>query len=98
MPRVDAPAAKHTACASAMPTSKYRCGNFLANFASPVPSGIAAVIPTTRSSRSAAEMSASANACANVGRDAAFSSRPSSGWYTPGPTPWNVRLSPSAIS
>ena len=42
------PAAKVTACCSAMPTSKLRLGNFLANASSPVPDGIAALIATMR--------------------------------------------------
>ena len=41
-PSVASPAAKVTACCSAMPTSKQRSGNALANRSSPVPDGMAA--------------------------------------------------------
>jgi hypothetical protein len=40
------PAAKVTACCSAMPTSKVRSGMRLANLSSPVPEGMAAVMAT----------------------------------------------------
>ncbi len=40
------PAAKVTACSSAMPTSKNRSGKTFLNRFSPVPSGMAAVIAT----------------------------------------------------
>jgi len=40
------PAAKVTACPSAIPTSKKRWGYFSAKLCSPVPSDIAAVMPT----------------------------------------------------
>ncbi len=46
---VASPAAKLTACASAMPTSNKRLGKRCANLLSPVPSGMAAVIATTLS-------------------------------------------------
>ncbi len=44
------PAAKVTACCSAMPTSKVRSGNSFWNRSTPVPDGIAAVIATMVSS------------------------------------------------
>ena len=44
------PAAKVTACCSAMPTSKVRSGNASPNRSSPVPDGMAAVIATMLSS------------------------------------------------
>ena len=46
IPSAARPAAKVTACCSAIPTSKKRSGNLRANAATPVPSGIAAVIAT----------------------------------------------------
>ena len=52
------PAAKVTACCSAMPTSNMRSGNFSATLSRPVPDGIAAVIATTFSSRSISSVSA----------------------------------------
>jgi len=58
MPSVAMPAAKVTACCSAMPTSKLRRGNFLAKASSPVPEGIAAFTATIRSSASASAISA----------------------------------------
>ena len=58
MPSVAMPAAKVTACCSAMPTSKQRFGNFLANMSRLVPDGIAALIATMRSSASASAISA----------------------------------------
>ena len=45
------PAAKVTACSSAIPTSKNRSGYIFRKRFKPVPSGMAAVIATTRSSR-----------------------------------------------
>ncbi len=51
-PSEASPAAKVTACCSAMPTSKVRVGNAWPNRSSPVPDGMAAVIATTLSSRS----------------------------------------------
>jgi hypothetical protein len=50
MPLVASPAAKRTACSSAMPTSKNWRGTSAASFERPVPLGIAAVMPTTRGS------------------------------------------------
>jgi hypothetical protein len=44
------PAAKVTPCCSAMPTSNTRAGKRLARMSSPVPSGMAAVTATMRSS------------------------------------------------
>ncbi len=61
MPSAAMPAAKVTACCSAMPTSKQRSGNALAKRSSPVPDGMAAVTATMRSSRPASSTSASAN-------------------------------------
>ena len=52
-PRVARPAANVTACCSAMPTSKVRVGNSLANRSSPVPEGMAAVTATILSSGAA---------------------------------------------
>ena len=96
-PAAAAPAAKQTACASAMPTSKYRSGCFLANFENFVPSGIAAVTPMIRLSRSAKVDSASPNASENVGRPLDLNSIfPFS--TSKGPTPCQVRLSCSAGS
>src|ERR1700761_4127424 len=57
MPSDAMPAAKVTACCSAMPTSKVRLGNLSPNRLRPVPDGIAAVIATMRSSASASLMS-----------------------------------------
>src|SRR6516165_2445918 len=57
MPSAARPAAKHTACCSAMPTSKHRSGNLSPNRFRPVPDGIAAVIATMRSSFSASAIS-----------------------------------------
>ena len=54
------PAAKRTACCSQMPTSNVRSGNLFAKRSSPVPSGIAAVIATIRSSFAASSASVSA--------------------------------------
>ena len=45
-PSVASPAAKVTACCSAIPTSNVRFGNFFANISTPVPDGIAPVIAT----------------------------------------------------
>ncbi len=50
-PRVARPAAKVTACCSAMPTSKQRSGKRLREQSRPVPDGIAAVMATIASSR-----------------------------------------------
>ena len=55
------PAAKVTACCSAMPTSKVRSGNSLPNRSSPVPDGIAAVMATILSSFRASLIRLSAN-------------------------------------
>ena len=46
MPFTANPPANVTACASAIPTSKYLSGNSLAKLTKPVPSRIAAVIAT----------------------------------------------------
>ena len=51
------PAAKVTACCSAMPASKQRVGNWRAKSVMPDPSSIAGVTATTRGSRLAAAMS-----------------------------------------
>ena len=61
IPSVASPAAKVTACCSAIPTSKVRSGNRFPNASSPVPDGIAAVIATMVGSRSASAISALAN-------------------------------------
>src|SRR5215469_5520745 len=61
MPSAASPAAKVTACCSAMPTSKQRFGNFSPKRFSPVPDGIAAVIATMRSSASASLINDLAN-------------------------------------
>ncbi len=61
IPSVAMPAAKVTACCSAIPTSKVRSGKRLANRSSPVPDGIAAVTATIRRSAAASAISASAN-------------------------------------
>ena len=60
MPSVAMPAAKVTACCSAMPTSKVRSGKRLPNRSRPVPDGIAAVMATMVGSRSASAINASA--------------------------------------
>ncbi len=52
-PSVASPAAKVTACCSAMPTSKNRSGYFRAKWEMPVPSGMAAVTATMRGSLAA---------------------------------------------
>lgn len=54
------PAAKVTACCSAMPTSKVRLGKRLPKRSTPVPPGIAAVIAQTVRSCAAMSMSESA--------------------------------------
>ena len=51
MPPAANPAANVTACSSAIPTSKKRSGYIFRKRFSPVPSGMAAVMATTRSSR-----------------------------------------------
>ena len=61
MPSVARPAAKVTACCSAMPTSKVRSGKAFSNRSTPVPDGIAAVMATMRSSFFASAISASPN-------------------------------------
>ena len=74
-PRIASPAAKVTACCSAMPTSKKRSGKRCENSSSPVDDAIAAVIATMRSSASAASQSASpktsVQSSALLGRSAA---------------------------
>ena len=55
----ESPAAKVSACPSAIPTSKKRLGYFSAKAESPVPSRIAAVIAQIRSSPRASVQSAS---------------------------------------
>ena len=55
------PAQKVTPCCSAMPTSKQRFGKRSAKRSSPVPSGIAAVTATMRSSASASRIRLCAN-------------------------------------
>ena len=50
MPSAARPAANVTACCSAMPTSKWRSGNFLAKMSVDVPDGMAAVIAQILSS------------------------------------------------
>jgi len=52
-PTMAMPAAAVTACCSAMPTSKKRSGKRLENSSRPVPSVMAAVMPTMRESFSA---------------------------------------------
>ena len=59
---VPRPAAKETACCSAIPTSKNLFGNSFENFSNPVPSVIAAVIATTLLSFLAIFVIASPNA------------------------------------
>ena len=66
-PSVASPAAKVTACCSAMPTSYTRSGCRSAKRSSPVPSGMAAVIATTRESRSAIRPRASAKQAVQLG-------------------------------
>ena len=51
-PAAASPAAKVTACSSAMPTSKNRSGKLLWNRFKPVPTSMAAVTATTFGSRS----------------------------------------------
>ena len=53
MPSQASPAAKVTACCSAMPTSKARSGKRAPNASTPVPEGMAAVMAQTAGSRSA---------------------------------------------
>ena len=67
IPWVASPAANTTACISAIPTSKDRSG--MASIMVPrlVPEGIAAVTPTTRSSRSASSTIASPNTSCHLG-------------------------------
>ena len=60
MPSVAMPAAKVTACCSAMPTSNVRSGKRLAKRSRPVPVGMAAVMATMAGSASASAISASA--------------------------------------
>ena len=52
-PSTTIPAAKVTACCSAIPTSNVRFGNLRPNLSMPVPPGMAAVIPHTVRSSSA---------------------------------------------
>ena len=47
VPSIAMPAAKVTACCSAIPTSNVLFGNLFPKMSMPVPPGIAAVIPTT---------------------------------------------------
>ena len=61
MPSLARPAAKVTACCSAMPTSKQRSGKRSANMSRPVPDGMAAVMATIFLSASASAISALAN-------------------------------------
>ena len=61
LPALARPPAKATACCSQMPTSWYWSGQAAASLRRPVPSGMAAVTPTTLGSRLASSMSASAN-------------------------------------
>ena len=67
IPSVAMPAAKVTACCSAMPTSKQRRGNFFAKMSMPVPAGMAALTATTRSSASASATSALAKTLVKEG-------------------------------
>jgi len=60
-PSAAKPAAKVTACSSAMPTSKNRWGKRRAKGLSPVPTHMAAVTATIRLSASANPASASLN-------------------------------------
>ena len=60
MPSTARPAAKVTACCSAIPTSYVRLGKRLPKRSTPVPPGIAAVIATTERSLAAMSMSVSA--------------------------------------
>ena len=60
MPSAAIPAAKVTACCSAIPTSKTCSGNEFAILSSPVPEGIAAVIATILLSFAARSVSESA--------------------------------------
>jgi hypothetical protein len=60
-PSAASPAAKVTACCSAMPTSKARSGNTSAKRSSPVPDGIAAVMATIFGSARASSIRACAN-------------------------------------
>ena len=60
MPSTARPAAKVTACCSAIPTSYVRFGKRLPKRSTPVPPGIAAVIATTERSLAAMSMSVSA--------------------------------------
>ena len=60
-PSVAKPAAKVTACCSAIPTSNIRSGNFFSKISIPVPDGIAPVIPTIFVSCAACLTNVSAN-------------------------------------
>ena len=77
MPSAARPAAKVTACCSAMPTSKVRSGKRLPNMSRLVPDGIAAVMATILSSFSACLISSSANTVWYFGAlDALFTCSP----------------------
>ena len=66
LPVTASPAAKATAWASAMPTSKNRSGRASRSRFRPVPEAMAAVMPTTRSSARASSTTASPNARVKV--------------------------------
>ena len=94
MPSQARPAAKVTACCSAMPTSKKRSGCAAAKGARPVPSVIAAVIATRRRSRAASRTSAWPKTAVYAGGAGGVISAPVAG--SNGPTPWKRAGSRSA--
>src|SRR5215813_5587769 len=94
-PAVAKPPAKHTAHASAMPTSKKRSGYLSRNFARPVPSHVAAVTATTRGLAAASSRAHSANTLVYVGLED-LCALPVTLWHLP--RPWNVQASASAGS
>ena len=66
MPPIASPAAEVSACCSAMPTSKTRSGNAVANGVSPVGPHIAAVIATTSGRSAPATTISRPNTCVQV--------------------------------
>ncbi|MNT92698.1 hypothetical protein D3C72_2340270 [compost metagenome] len=80
------PAANVTACCSAMPTSKYRCGKRCSNSTRPLPSRMAGVTATRRESCCAVSHSHVPNTCVKVRLPGALDCwMPTAGSNLPGP-------------
>ena len=94
MPEIASPAAKVTACCSAIPTSIVLSGKCFSNLFNPVPDFIAAVIATILLSSSAILISAFANASVYVSLVAVTYFCPFTG--SKGDIPWNLSMSFSA--